>query len=156
MLTHWLTPLQHGCPQQSQDFVRSIERFLRTSPFDYKLAGMYVIDAISRNAHAIWRKKGDSEDGNVARQILERFESMFNSIDLAEIFRKCSEKDKVGILEPSYRCHLGVSIDRVAYYDQVVPLIKVVWSMVKRPDLCVELSTYKQRCKVVFKHTDYF
>ncbi|KAH8554811.1 hypothetical protein BGW37DRAFT_517326 [Umbelopsis sp. PMI_123] len=81
-------------PKQYQDFVRSIEQFLRNSSSDYKLAGMYVIDAIARSAHAIWRKKDDSEDGMTSKQILERFESMFNSIDPTAIFHSCSEKDK--------------------------------------------------------------
>lgn len=82
--------------QHYQDFIASIERFLRTSPFDYKLAGMYVIDAISRSAHATWRKKGEEEDGVIAKQILESFQVMFERLELAEIFRKCTEKDKVG------------------------------------------------------------
>lgn len=75
---------------------------------------MYVIDAISRNAHAIWRKKEESDEGVVGKQILERFETMFTGIDLAEIFRKCTEKDKVGSIETTYRCQLGGRVDRVA------------------------------------------
>lgn len=72
---------------------------------------MYVIDAIARSAHATWRKKGESEDGVTSKQILERFEAMFNSIDPPEIFHNCSDKDKVGIINA--KCCLGNSVDVV-------------------------------------------
>ncbi|CAO3687143.1 unnamed protein product [Umbelopsis ramanniana] len=73
-------------PKQYDNFVSSIEQFLRNSSSNYKLAGMYVIDAIARSAHATWRKKGESEEGMTSKQILERFEAMFNSIDPPESF----------------------------------------------------------------------
>jgi hypothetical protein len=60
-----------------------------------------MYDAISRSAHATWRKKGEAEDGVIAKQILESFEVMFEKLELAEIFRKCTEKDKVGIINPT-------------------------------------------------------
>jgi hypothetical protein len=73
---------------------------------------MYVIDAIARSAHATWRKKGESEEGLTSKQILERFEAMFNSVDTSEIFHNCSDKDKVGIVNAE--CCLGDSVDVVA------------------------------------------
>lgn len=71
--------------------------FIETAPPDYRLAGLYVIDAISRAAHKQVRKAAEA---NVNKPLdvenyLRRFAVVFREGALAGCFESCSGKDKV-------------------------------------------------------------
>lgn len=72
-------------------------QFIETSPPDYRLAGLYVIDAISRAAHKHVRK---ATEAGVTKAVdvenyLRRFAVVFREGSLAGCFEPCSTKDKV-------------------------------------------------------------
>ncbi|KAI8978065.1 hypothetical protein BDB01DRAFT_800654 [Pilobolus umbonatus] len=90
-----LQALATAHPQHHNYIIQCITRFIETAPPDYRLAGLYVIDAISRYVHKRLRKK---EDGNGEQQELEgflkRFAIVLKDDSLIGCFDPCSTKDK--------------------------------------------------------------
>ncbi|CAO3638416.1 unnamed protein product [Cunninghamella echinulata] len=73
---------------------QSIIRFIETSPPDYRLAGIYVIDAISRSIQKIFKTNGQANDSNELNGYFSRFSSLLRDPTLAGCLRDCNIKDK--------------------------------------------------------------
>lgn len=82
--------------QHHNYIVQCITRFIETSPPDYRLAGLYVIDAISRAAYKQQRKKEENnEEPGDLDGYLKRFTIVLKEDALKGCFEPCSTKDKV-------------------------------------------------------------
>ncbi|KAI8142299.1 hypothetical protein BJV82DRAFT_616231 [Fennellomyces sp. T-0311] len=84
-------------PQHHNYIVQCIVRFIETAPPDYRLAGLYVVDAISRAVHKIVRKSEGSHKPVEAEGYLRRFGIVLREDSLLGCFEPCSTKDKVRI-----------------------------------------------------------
>src|SRR3954447_4433072 len=99
--------------QNSHQFYKNvayiIEKFVHKCPPEYKLAGLYVIDAISRAAFEQRRKR--EKDGAApepgkftGEEYLPRFEKLFEN-SLFKNLALCPEKDKVcELVRSSFGC----------------------------------------------------
>ena len=65
-----------------------ILRFLESSPPDYRVAGLYLIDAIIR-------KPKDSQSECAVNDYRQRFQAVLRDHTLQGLFDLCSEEDKV-------------------------------------------------------------
>ncbi|RUS18430.1 hypothetical protein BC937DRAFT_88781 [Endogone sp. FLAS-F59071] len=86
--------------QYYKNVVYIIEKFVQKCPPEYKLAGLYVIDAISRAAFEQRRKRekdgATPEPGKfTGEEYLPRFEKVFEENSLFKNLALCPEKDKV-------------------------------------------------------------
>lgn len=86
--------------QYYKNVVYIIEKFVHKCPPEYKLAGLYVIDAISRAAFEQRRKRekdgATPEPGKfTGEEYLPRFEKVFEENSLFKNLALCPEKDKV-------------------------------------------------------------
>ncbi|KAI8374692.1 uncharacterized protein BYT42DRAFT_416041 [Radiomyces spectabilis] len=94
-----LQALATAHPQHHNYIIQCICRFLETAPPDYRLAGLYVIDAISRSVHKKLRKREEAGDKGAPLEVegfLKRFAIVLKSDTLIGCFEPCSTKDKVG------------------------------------------------------------
>ncbi|KAI8348285.1 hypothetical protein BD560DRAFT_410745 [Blakeslea trispora] len=91
-----LQQLATAHPQHHNYIVQCITRFIENAPPDYRLAGLYVIDAISRAVHKQQRKKEDGFDGKLSDLdgYLKRFSIVLRDDALKGCFELCSAKDK--------------------------------------------------------------
>ncbi|OBZ91598.1 Rpb7-binding protein seb1 [Choanephora cucurbitarum] len=91
-----LQSLATAHPQHHNYIVQCITRFIENAPPDYRLAGLYVIDAISRVVHKQQRKREDSQDGRLSdlEGYLKRFSIVLRDDALKGCFEPCSAKDK--------------------------------------------------------------
>ncbi|RUP49109.1 hypothetical protein BC936DRAFT_143267 [Jimgerdemannia flammicorona] len=95
-----LTSLAMGHPLYYKNVVYIIEKFVHKCPPEYKLAGLYVIDAISRAAFEQRRKRekdgATPEPGKfTGEEYLPRFEKVFEENSLFRNMAMCPDKDKV-------------------------------------------------------------
>ncbi|KAI9245977.1 hypothetical protein BY458DRAFT_484786 [Sporodiniella umbellata] len=83
-------------PKHHNYITQSIARFIETAPPDYRLAGLYVIDAISRVVHKQLRKRDETNEQGVfeAEGYLKRFAIVLKEDALQGCFEPCSVKDK--------------------------------------------------------------
>ncbi|KAI9497622.1 hypothetical protein BDB00DRAFT_803392 [Zychaea mexicana] len=82
-------------PQHHNYITQCILRFIETAPPDYRLAGLYVVDAISRAAYKLVRKSSDSDRRSVeAEGYLRRFGIVLRDDTLIGCFEPCTPKDK--------------------------------------------------------------
>ncbi|KAI7870990.1 hypothetical protein BDF14DRAFT_1767163 [Spinellus fusiger] len=83
-------------PQHSNYIIQCIIRFIESAPPDYRLAGLYVIDAISRAIHRQSRKKSDSIESSMTDldSYLKRFATVMKNGALSGCYSQCSIKDK--------------------------------------------------------------
>ncbi|CDH50375.1 hypothetical protein RO3G_08120 [Lichtheimia corymbifera JMRC:FSU:9682] len=83
-------------PKHHNYIVQCVVRFIETAPPDYRLAGLYVVDAISRTVQKQMRKTAD--EGNqhsVETEVyLRRFAMVLKDGALQGCFVPCSSKDK--------------------------------------------------------------
>ncbi|KAI9303815.1 hypothetical protein BJ944DRAFT_267775, partial [Cunninghamella echinulata] len=82
-------------PKDYNYISQSIIRFIETSPHDYRLAGIYVIDAISRSIQKIFKTNGQTNDNNELNGYFSRFSSLLREPTLVGCLRDCNIKDKV-------------------------------------------------------------
>lgn len=77
--------------------MQCITRFIENAPPDYRLAGLYVIDAISRAVHKQLRKREENNEKGFfeLEGYLKRFAIVLKEDSLQGCFEPCSVKDKV-------------------------------------------------------------
>lgn len=85
----------HPYQQHHNYIVHCIVRFIETSPPDYRLAGLYVVDAISRAVQKMQRKGQEEGKSVEAEGYLRRFGVVLKDESLRGAFAKCSDHDKV-------------------------------------------------------------
>ncbi|KAI7859417.1 hypothetical protein BDC45DRAFT_496021 [Circinella umbellata] len=83
-------------PQHHNYIVHCIIRFIETAPPDYRLAGLYVVDAISRAVHKLIRKNNEHDNRKPveAEGYIRRFGIVLKDESLEGCFEHCSTKDK--------------------------------------------------------------
>ncbi|GAA5807489.1 hypothetical protein MFLAVUS_000851 [Mucor flavus] len=90
-----LQSLATAHPKHHNYIVQCITRFIETAPPDYRLAGLYVIDAISRAVHKQQRKREENNEGpHEADGYLKRFAIVLKDDSLIGCFEPCTSKDK--------------------------------------------------------------
>ncbi|KAI7891745.1 uncharacterized protein EV154DRAFT_563011 [Mucor mucedo] len=90
-----LQSLATAHPKHHNYIIQCITRFIETAPPDYRLAGLYVIDAISRAVHKQQRKREENNEGpHEADGYLKRFAIVLKDDALIGCFEPCSPKDK--------------------------------------------------------------
>ncbi|KAI9483888.1 MAG: hypothetical protein EXX96DRAFT_560071 [Benjaminiella poitrasii] len=91
-----LQTLATSHPQHHNYIIHCITRFIEKSPPDYRLAGLYVIDAISRVVHKQQRKREENNHHGPHELdvFLKRFAIVLKNDSLNGCFEPCSEKDK--------------------------------------------------------------
>ncbi|KAI9269567.1 hypothetical protein EDC94DRAFT_599250 [Helicostylum pulchrum] len=91
-----LQSLATAHPKHHNYIIQCITRFIETAPPDYRLAGLYVIDAISRAVHKQQRKREENNEGpHEADGYLKRFAIVLKDDSLIGCFEPCTSKDKV-------------------------------------------------------------
>ncbi|KAI9261486.1 hypothetical protein BDA99DRAFT_511486 [Phascolomyces articulosus] len=83
-------------PQHHNYIVQCIIRFIESAPPDYRLAGLYVVDAISRAAFKLVRKSNEHDHRKPAEVegYIRRFGIVLRDDSLVGCFQPCSTKDK--------------------------------------------------------------
>lgn len=82
--------------QHHNYITQCIARFIESAPPDYRLAGLYVIDAISRACHKQQRKREEAGEGpSELDGYLKRFAVVLKDSSMNGCFEPCSTKDKV-------------------------------------------------------------
>ncbi|OZJ05295.1 hypothetical protein BZG36_01929 [Bifiguratus adelaidae] len=101
-----LSKLAQSLSQYFKHVVVSIQSFLYKAPPEYKLAGIYVIDAISKIALDTRRKRekeglafGEGGKAYMTEAYLPRIENMFVETRCFERMTNCSDKDKDRIIK---------------------------------------------------------
>ncbi|ORE01325.1 hypothetical protein BCV72DRAFT_310151 [Rhizopus microsporus var. microsporus] len=91
-----LQQLATSHPKHHNYIVQCITKFIESAPPDYRLAGLYVIDAISRAVHKqLRRREENNEKGSFeAEGYLKRFAIVLKDDSLIGCFESCSTKDK--------------------------------------------------------------
>ncbi|KAI8988383.1 hypothetical protein BDF20DRAFT_808281, partial [Mycotypha africana] len=91
-----LQSLATNHPQHHNYITHCIARFIETAPPDYRLAGLYVIDAISRAVHKQQRKREENNEqkSHELDGYLKRFAIVLKEDSLRGCFEPCSQKDK--------------------------------------------------------------
>ncbi|KAF7724181.1 hypothetical protein EC973_001253 [Apophysomyces ossiformis] len=92
-----LQALATAHPHHHNYITQCIIRFIETAPPDYRLAGLYVIDAISRAVQKQVRKRAESGEGGPPMELenyLKRFAIIMKNDALRGCFEPCSPKDK--------------------------------------------------------------
>ncbi|CAO3614298.1 unnamed protein product [Cunninghamella blakesleeana] len=79
-------------PQDHNYISQNIVRFIETSPPEYRLAGIYVIDAISRFIQKI-NKASDNSNSDL-NGYFKRFATLLREPTLTGCLQKCTTKDK--------------------------------------------------------------
>ncbi|KAI8142062.1 hypothetical protein BJV82DRAFT_158983 [Fennellomyces sp. T-0311] len=82
-------------PKHQNYLVQCVCKFIETAPPDYRLPGLYLIDAIVR------RCKEDKDEERVASEYRKRFSVILKDGALTGLFHPCLEKDKVMIFHNS-------------------------------------------------------
>ncbi|CEG72759.1 hypothetical protein RMATCC62417_08255 [Rhizopus microsporus] len=91
-----LQQLATSHPKHHNYIIQCITKFIESAPPDYRLAGLYVIDAISRAVHKqLRRREENNEKGSFeAEGYLKRFAIVLKDDSLIGCFESCSTKDK--------------------------------------------------------------
>ncbi|KAG1345895.1 hypothetical protein G6F63_005261 [Rhizopus arrhizus] len=91
-----LQSLATAHPKHHNYIVQCITRFIENAPPDYRLAGLYVIDAISRAVHKQLRKREENNEKGFfeLEGYLKRFAIVLKEDSLQGCFEPCSVKDK--------------------------------------------------------------
>ncbi|KAG1088717.1 hypothetical protein G6F42_020188 [Rhizopus arrhizus] len=90
-----LQALATAHPQHHNYITQCIARFIENAPPDYRLAGLYVIDAISRACHKQQRKREEAGEGpSELDGYLKRFAIVLKDSSMNGCFEPCSTKDK--------------------------------------------------------------
>ncbi|ORY96355.1 hypothetical protein BCR43DRAFT_273468 [Syncephalastrum racemosum] len=106
-------------PKHHNYIVHCIVRFIETSPPDYRLAGLYVVDAISRAVQKMQRKGQEEGKPVEAEGYLRRFGVVLKDESLRGAFAKCSDHDKDKV-----RKTLGIWENGGVYSKSLVEYLK--------------------------------